>query len=119
MSMPYSIERSGSRLRRRPPTVLAQQIVGRLDHKGLDGSCSVQGELPQRLQSFWINPRQDTPRCRVRSPPDALAASTNTVAHARTHCHRTDAGHDLALGQMPVAHQPLALIARSACQHAR
>ena len=111
MSMPYSIERSGSRLRHRPPTVLAQQIVGRLDHKGLDGSCPVQGELPQRLQSFWIDPRQDTPRCRARSPPDALAASTNTVAHARTtHCHRTDAGHDLALGQMPVAHQPLATI---------
>src|SRR5262249_3975232 len=29
------------------------------------------------------------------------------VTHARAaHSHRTDAGHDLTLGQMPVAHQP-------------
>src|SRR5260221_1416801 len=33
------------------------------------------------------------------------------VAHARAaHCDRTDPGHDLALGQMPVAHQPLAAV---------
>jgi hypothetical protein len=37
------------------------------------------------------------------------------VAHARApHRDRTDAGHDLALGQMPVAHQPLRDTGRSA-----
>ncbi len=38
-------------------------------------------------------------------------AFADAVAHARTaHRDRTDAGHDLALGQMPVADQPLAAI---------
>src|SRR5262249_830814 len=33
------------------------------------------------------------------------------VTHARAaHSDRTDTGHDLTLGQMPVAHQPLAAI---------
>jgi hypothetical protein len=40
--------------------VLPQQIVGRLDHQSLDGRVPVKGELPQRLQSFWIDPCQDT-----------------------------------------------------------
>jgi hypothetical protein len=35
----------------------------------------------------------------------------DTIAHARAaHRDRTDAGHDLALGQMSVAHQPLAAV---------
>ena len=39
------------------------------------------------------------------------AAFADAVAHARAaHGDRTDAGHDLALGQMPVAHQPLAAV---------
>ena len=43
---------------------------------------------------------------RIRSPPIGLP-----VAHARlAHGHRSDAGHDLALGQMPVTHD--ALVAR-------
>src|SRR5262249_29486240 len=38
---------------------------------------------------------------------DALATFAAAVTHARAaHSHRTDAGHDLTLGQMPVAHQP-------------
>ena len=38
-------------------------------------------------------------------------AFADTVAHARAaHGDRTDAGHDLALGQMPMAHQPLAAV---------
>jgi hypothetical protein len=45
------------------------------------------------------------------SKADALGAFSDAVAHARAaHCDRTDAGHDLALGQMPVAHQPLAAV---------
>jgi hypothetical protein len=46
-----------------------------------------------------------------RRKADALAAFADAVAHARAaHCDRTDPGHDLALGQMPVAHQPLAAV---------
>ena len=38
----------------------------------------------------------------MRSPPSAA-----TVANpGTTHRHRSDAGHDLTLGQMPVTHQP-------------
>jgi hypothetical protein len=34
-----------------------------------------------------------------------------TVAHARaTHGERAYAGHDLALGQVPMAHEPLATV---------
>jgi hypothetical protein len=42
----------------------------------------------------------------ARSPTNGAFASA--IAHARA-AHRdwTDAGHDFALGQMPVAHQPL------------
>src|SRR5262249_28365957 len=49
-------------------------------------------------------------RQNCRRQADALAtfaASAAAVTHARAaHSHRTDAGHDLTLGQMPVAHQP-------------
>ena len=41
----------------------------------------------------------------MRSPPSAAIANSGT-----THGHRTDAGHDLALGQMPMAHQPAVAI---------
>src|ERR1700688_1425021 len=38
---------------------------------------------------------------------DALGAFTDAVAHPRTaYRHWTNASHDLALGQMTVAHQP-------------
>ena len=43
-----------------------------------------------------------------RRKADALRAFANPITHARAaHRDRTDAGHDLALGQMPVAHQSL------------
>jgi hypothetical protein len=46
-----------------------------------------------------------------RRKADALGTFANAITHARTaHGDRTDAGHDLALGQMPVAHQPLATV---------
>jgi hypothetical protein len=42
-----------------------------------------------------------------RGKADALRAFTDPVAHPRaTHRDRTDAGQDLALGQMAVPHQP-------------
>ena len=42
-----------------------------------------------------------------RRKADALATFAAAVTHARAaHSHRTDAGHDLTLRQMPVAHQP-------------
>ena len=46
-----------------------------------------------------------------RRKPDAFRAVADTVTHARaTHRDRTDAGHDLAFGQMSVAHQPLSAV---------
>src|SRR4030095_17096660 len=46
-----------------------------------------------------------------RRKADALATFAAAVTHARAaHSDRTDAGHDFALGQMPVAHQPPAAI---------
>src|SRR5258707_422537 len=46
-----------------------------------------------------------------RRKADALATFAAAVTHARAvHSDRTDAGHDLTRGQMPVAHQPPAAI---------
>src|SRR5262249_16388850 len=46
-----------------------------------------------------------------RRKADALRTFAAAVTHARAaHSDRTDAGHDLALRQMPVAHQPPAAI---------
>src|ERR1700730_12609812 len=46
-----------------------------------------------------------------RRKADALGAFARAVAHPwAAHRDRTDAGHDFALGQMPVAHQPLAAV---------
>jgi hypothetical protein len=42
-----------------------------------------------------------------RRKTNALGAFAGAVAHARARRDRTDAGHDFALGQMSVAHQPL------------
>src|SRR5207237_8405397 len=42
---------------------------------------------------------------------DALRAGADTVTNARSvHRHRADAGHDLTLREVTVAHQPLASI---------
>jgi len=46
-----------------------------------------------------------------RRKANALGAFTDTVAHPRAaHGDRTNAGHDLALRRMSMAHQPLAAI---------
>src|SRR5207302_3560554 len=42
---------------------------------------------------------------------DAILAGAGTITHARAaHSDRTDPGHNLALRQMAVAHQPLAAV---------
>ena len=55
---------------------------------------------------------------------DALSAIASAIANPRTtHGNRTDAGYDLALGQMPMAHQPrpavssqlVGVVAKKAC----
>src|SRR3974377_1703764 len=46
-----------------------------------------------------------------RRKADALGAFADAVPHARAaHSDRTDAGHDLTLGQMPMAYQPLTAV---------
>src|SRR5262249_15683583 len=46
-----------------------------------------------------------------RGKADAIGAFADTVAHPwAAHRDRTDAGHDFALGQMPVTHQALAAV---------
>ena len=46
-----------------------------------------------------------------RRKANALATLLDAVTHTRTtNGDRTDAGHDLALGQMPVAHDPLVTV---------
>jgi hypothetical protein len=59
-----------------------------------------------------------------RRKADPLRTFAAAVTHARAaHSDRTDAGHDLTLGQMPVAHQsPAAIIGElvgMAAEHAR
>jgi hypothetical protein len=72
---------SSSRLRHRPAPVFPKQIVDCLDHQGLGGRIPVKGELPKRLQSFWINPRQDTPRCRRRARLRCFCLALTPVRH--------------------------------------
>ena len=46
-----------------------------------------------------------------RREADALRAFANAITHARAaHGDGADAGHDLTLGQMPVADQPLTAV---------
>ena len=48
-----------------------------------------------------------------RVEPDVLVLGGLAVTHTRlAHRHWADAGHDLALGQMPVAHNPAAAVFR-------
>ena len=46
LAVPDTASGSSSRLRHRPALIFPQQIVGRLDHQGLDGRILVKGELP-------------------------------------------------------------------------
>jgi hypothetical protein len=61
-ALPQSTSGPLSRPRYRLTPVLSQLIVRRLDHQRLEGRIPIEGQLSQRLQSFWVIPRQDAPR---------------------------------------------------------
>ena len=92
---------------REPARVLAKQCDQRLFEITAGDALQVENrdQHLQALRSARIG-RQNS-----RRKADTLAAFADAVAHARAaHRHRTDAGHNLALGQMSVAHQPLPAI---------
>ena len=90
---------------REPAGVLAEQREERLLEVTGGDAFEVE-DRNQHLQT--LRP----PRVgRHRRKADALAASPDAIAHTgAAHRNRTDPRHDLALGQMPVAHQPLAAV---------
>src|SRR6266436_4271756 len=92
---------------RKPAGVLAEQRQERfLEVAGGDAL-----EIKDRDQHLEALRSARIGRQNRRRKADPLAAFADAVAHARAaHCDRTDPGHDLALGQMPVAHQPLAAV---------
>jgi hypothetical protein len=60
---------------------------------------------------LWPSRRRRIRRQDRRRKADAPGAFARAVAHPwAAHRDRTDAGHDFALGQMPVAHQPPAAV---------
>ena len=64
-------------------------------------------EVEDRDQHFEALRPARVGRQNRRRKADALRSFADAVAHPRTaHRDRTNAGHDLALGQMSVAHQP-------------
>src|SRR6185436_16019777 len=68
-------------------------------------------EVEDRDQHFEALRAARVRRKDRRRKANALGAFTDTVAHPRAaHGHRTNAGHDLALWQMSMAHEPLAAI---------
>ena len=89
---------------RRPASVLAEQRQQRLREVAGGDALEVE-DRDQHLEAFRPTcvGRQDR-----RRKADAFGAFADTITHARTaNGYWTDAGHDLALGQMPVAHDPL------------
>src|ERR1700716_963182 len=92
---------------REPAGVLAEQCDQRL----LEVTGGDTLEVEDRDQPLEAFRPAGVGRQNRRRKADALRAFANTIAHARAaHRHRTDAGHDLTLGQMSVAHQPLAAV---------
>ena len=89
---------------REPAGVLAEQREERL----LEVAGGDALEVEDRDQHFEALRAARVGRQNRRRKADALRTFADTVADTRTaHGDRTDAGHDLALGQMPVAHKPL------------
>jgi hypothetical protein len=87
-----------------PASVLAEQRAKCLLKVAGGDAFQVQ----DRDQHFEALRAPHVRRQDARAEPNALTLAGLAVAHARlTHRHRADAGHDLALGQMSVAHQPL------------
>src|SRR5712671_2736983 len=92
---------------RKPAGVLAKQRNERL----LEVAGGDPLEVEDRDQHFEALRSARVGRQNRRGKANALRAFTDAVAHPRAaHADRTDAGHDLALWQMAVAHQPLAAI---------
>src|SRR5258708_1070104 len=92
---------------RKPAGVLAKQRNERL----LEVAGGDPLEVEDRDQHFEALRSARVGRQNRRGKANALRTFTDAVAHPRAaHADRTDAGHDLALWQMAVAHQPLAAI---------
>jgi hypothetical protein len=92
---------------REPAGVLAEQC----DERFLEVAGGDALEIEDRDQHLEALRAARVRRQDCRRKADAIAAFAGAVAHAgAAHRDRTDAGHDFALGQMPVAHQPLAAI---------
>src|SRR5882724_11869974 len=92
---------------REPAGVFAKQRNQRL----LEGTGGDALEVEDRNQHFEAIRAARIRRQDRRRETHALRNFTATIAHTRTaHRDRTDAGHDLALRQMSVAHQPLAAV---------
>src|SRR3954453_14796647 len=92
---------------REPASILTEQRDQRLLEVAGGNALEVE-DRDQHLQAL-------RPACvgrqNRRRKSDALGAFANTVAHTRAaHRNRTDAGHDLAIRQMPVADQPMAAV---------
>src|SRR5207302_1752456 len=92
---------------REPAGVLAEQRAERfLEVTGGDAL-----QVEDRDQHFEALRAPRVGRQNGRAEPNPLTTDGLPVAHARlAHRHRSDAGHDLALGQMTVTHD--ALVAR-------
>src|SRR6516164_9126277 len=98
-----------------PPDGRGRQPAGVLAEQCDQGFLKVAGrqalEVEDRDQHFEAFRAARVSRQNRRRKADALRTFTGTVTYTRAaHGDRTDAGHDLALGQMPVAHQPLATV---------
>src|SRR6516225_1870663 len=98
-----------------PPDGRGRQPAGVLAEQCDQGFLKVAGrqalEVEDRDQHFEAFRAARVRRQNRRRKADALRTFTGTVTYTRAaHGDRTDAGHDLALGQMPVAHQPLATV---------
>src|SRR6266446_1995405 len=103
---PGLLEASNGRSRE-PAGVPAEQCNQRVLEVAARDALEVE-DRDQHLQA--LRPAR-VGRQNRRRKADALGTFAAAVAHARAaHSDRTDAGHDLTLGQMPVAHQPLAAI---------
>src|ERR1700757_3579055 len=95
-----------------PPDGCGRQSAGVLaeqcDQRLLEVSGGDALEVEDRDQHLQALRPARVGRQNRRRKPDALRTFADTVAHAWTpHGDWTDAGHDLALGQMPVPHEPL------------
>src|SRR5437763_4351461 len=92
---------------REPTSILAEQRCQRLLEPAGGDALEVE-DRDQHLEAFRA--------ARVRrqdrgAEGNALLAGADPVTNARSaHCDRADAGHNLALGQVTVAHQPLTSI---------